>query len=386
MIKPKILYLLHNYNNLSGTEIHVKALERLLADCFDIWLVYPQDKCIHVKHREKISIYETENVSFPVTPFRLPKIEKIVIQIFKEINPDICHIHHCMHWPLSIIELSTSLCTRAVITFHDFYTLTPDFTMRHVTDQYDLISAKYAQKIFRQDISEYLLERRRYLQRSISKLHHRIVPSRFLVPLFQQFFSGEYTIIEHGIAPYTVLKKKSSSDHIVNIGYIGGLLPQKGIGTLLRGFPMIRKTRKDVALKVFGSSDVFTLSDEQRQYFEKEGIVFFGAYMQEDLPNIIAEIDIGIIPSEFRETYCLTLSEFWRGGVPVIASKIGALEERIVAGHNGDFFAPGSPEDLSKTVLDILSHNLYKQWEINQPRLESDMALEYKKLYMNILE
>lgn len=59
--------------------------------------------------------------------------------------------------------------------------------------------------------------------------------------------------------------------------------------------------------------------------------VHHGEYRPENLPEIIAQIgpELALIPSIFPETYCYVLSECLWNGVPVLASRLGALEERI---------------------------------------------------------
>lgn len=52
-----------------------------------------------------------------------------------------------------------------------------------------------------------------------------------------------------------------------------------------------------------------------------------GVYSQGQLPQILENIDVGIIPSVFPETFSIVLSEMWQGKVATAVSDIGALGE-----------------------------------------------------------
>jgi len=78
----------------------------------------------------------------------------------------------------------------------------------------------------------------------------------------------------------------------------------------------------------------------------------------DELRKLIGQIKphLALIPSRAPETFSLVLSEMWESGIPVLASRIGALEERI-SQHGGGFliddFTSASAWELALT--DILN-------------------------------
>lgn len=58
-----------------------------------------------------------------------------------------------------------------------------------------------------------------------------------------------------------------------------------------------------------------------------------------------------LMPSICYENFPLTLVEAFASGLPVIASRIGAMAELIEDGKTGLLFEPGSAEDLAKKVM-----------------------------------
>ena len=77
----------------------------------------------------------------------------------------------------------------------------------------------------------------------------------------------------------------------------------------------------------------------------RAGMRFFGTarvhlrmdYPRDELPELIRQLapDLALIPATVAETFSYTLSELWSLGVPVLATRLGSLAERIRDGENG---------------------------------------------------
>jgi glycosyltransferase involved in cell wall biosynthesis len=82
-----------------------------------------------------------------------------------------------------------------------------------------------------------------------------------------------------------------------------------------------------------------------------------------------------IMPSEWYEAFPLTLTEAFAHGLPVIASRLGAMAEIVQDGVTGLHFSPGSAEDLAEKL----------RWAVSHPsklKAMGDKArLEYEKRY-----
>lgn len=94
----------------------------------------------------------------------------------------------------------------------------------------------------------------------------------------------------------------------------------------------------------------------------KEGEVFFGRsgvdvilqYEREELPGILAGIGphLAALLSVVPETFSYTLSEMQQLGIPVVATRVGSLEERIIDGETGWLIDPdaGSLVEIIKQL------------------------------------
>ncbi len=63
-----------------------------------------------------------------------------------------------------------------------------------------------------------------------------------------------------------------------------------------------------------------------------------------------------VMPSEWYETFGMTIIEAFCHGLPVIASRLGAMAEIVEDGVTGLHFAAGDPQDLAAKVRWARAH------------------------------
>ena len=80
-------------------------------------------------------------------------------------------------------------------------------------------------------------------------------------------------------------------------------------------------------------------------------ITFLGHLSAEKISTFYNRIRLLIVPSISFETFGLVIAEAMAHGVPVIASRIGAIAEIIKEGVNGSFFEPGNQFDLEDRIM-----------------------------------
>ena len=81
-----------------------------------------------------------------------------------------------------------------------------------------------------------------------------------------------------------------------------------------------------------------------------------GRFPRAALPDILAQVDLLVIPSRCFETYSLAAREALLAGVPVVASGLGALPEVIEDGVNGYLVPPGDVAALSQALGQAVAH------------------------------
>ncbi len=105
-------------------------------------------------------------------------------------------------------------------------------------------------------------------------------------------------------------------------------------------------------LLIFGFVDP-AVADEVR---EMPGVELRGGYPPGELDRLLAEVDVGIMPSIWEEAYGYAGVEFLAKGIPVIATAIGGMVEYTREGQTGWLNHSRSPEELARIMLDVIEH------------------------------
>ena len=137
------------------------------------------------------------------------------------------------------------------------------------------------------------------------------------------------------------------------VAFVGRLLDGKGTETLVAAWRHL----PSVKLKVVGDGALRPKLEAIAQS-ERLNIEFTGTQNREDVLNTISDAELLIIPSEWYEGFPMVVAESFACGTPVLASRIGSLEELIDEGITGRKFIAGDPEDLARAVRIMLEDEM----------------------------
>lgn len=362
---PKILFLQHRYFNRAGTEQHSRLLAAKLRGVCTVHtiaiepLADGRQEIVLIKDEQQSAGWPVPSLPFP----EVPKVDATYERIFKDIldqeKPDLVHVHHLLHWPLHILEEVRRLGLPIVYTLHDYYALSPEYTLQSGTIP---------------DHTSYYQERLVYFGELLQSVTC-IAPSKYVADRYRESLPVHASIIPHGIEPISVTKEAQRRERA--FGYIGSFLPQKGFDLMLRAFQRYRDTGGTLKLHLFGGTLPFSV----------QGVECHGAYDAKDLGQIMSHLSVGIVPSRFPETFCLTLSELWAGGAYVIASDQGALHERLLqAGPAaGTTYASHDMFALAQCMHDVEALKPWQSLQTTPVRTAQEMCDDYIKLYHDIL-
>ena len=144
----------------------------------------------------------------------------------------------------------------------------------------------------------------------------------------------------------------------VVIGYLGRLVPKKGIDVLIKAFALVHQRYPKAVLTLIGGNDDGSYRDMEAEYRElaaslgvADSTYFVG--FQEDVPNWAIDLDINVLPSIEPESFGRVLIEAGSLGVPSVTSAHGGAMSVVKEGETGLLAAPGSVEALADALCEL---------------------------------
>ncbi|PID74101.1 MAG: hypothetical protein CSB33_00285 [Desulfobacterales bacterium] len=137
--------------------------------------------------------------------------------------------------------------------------------------------------------------------------------------------------------------------------FIGRLSVEKGARTLLDAWRLWGKDAPGLLIIGDGPERGGLEADVHRAGLGRR-IRFAGYLSTADVMAELARSRLLVLPSLSFEGFPMTVREAFSAGVPVAASRLGALPDIVREGRTGLLFRPGSPEDLRHTLARIWHH------------------------------
>ena len=131
--------------------------------------------------------------------------------------------------------------------------------------------------------------------------------------------------------------------------FVGRLLEGKGTETLLSAW----RTLKEYKLKIAGDGALRgRLEGMAREW--SLNVEFLGSLDRGAVLAAISRAAVLIVPSEWYEGFPMVIAEAYACGTPVLASRIGSLDELVLENETGSKFAAGDPADLAAALRSML--------------------------------
>jgi glycosyltransferase involved in cell wall biosynthesis len=187
--------------------------------------------------------------------------------------------------------------------------------------------------------------------RAVTEADALVVPSRFVADYFRDIRGpgSQVHVIPNGITLDTGVKqaRERPLEGPLHLASLGALTPHKGAHVVVEALRMASPLSARYTL-FGGITQPYTC--ELREVAKRvEGLEMriYGPYEPASLPALLADVHALIIPSVVWETFSIVAREAMCCGVPVIASRLGALPEAVREGENGLLFTAGSSSELA---------------------------------------
>ena len=370
----KILYLIHQFypEFYTGTEKFVLNLSRMMQKAGNrvkvITYSFYEDS-FYDQRRGEILCKEFLYNGIPILAIKhkqLPDdihhaigntaITEIADDLIRMEQADIVHIGHTMRVG-ALAQALKPLGIPYILTLTDFFLACPKVNL--VPSRQALCSGpeqgEACGKLCPELQSDYIQQRLEFAKNILLNARMLVAPSAFVAGVFMREFPGlAVKVVHHGLS-FERLKRNQRTyargDRIV-FCYAGSFNPHKGTHVLVEAFKRLNPS--NAVLKIYGSGPNEAYVKSLTSMAVTNGnIEFCGVFPESQAGEVLSNVDVVVVPSLCYENYPMTLHEALACNIPVIATNLGGMAEKIKDGFNGFLFKMGDSRHL-QTVLEAI--------------------------------
>ncbi|MCG8606692.1 glycosyltransferase family 4 protein, partial [bacterium] len=149
------------------------------------------------------------------------------------------------------------------------------------------------------------------------------------------------------------------------IGFVGTLKPWHGVESLLQAFQLVNSERTHTHLLIVGEGPARKeLEQYTREHGMSKAVTFAGEVTHDEIPGYISAMEITVAPYVPNDNFYFSpikIFEYMAMDKPVIAGKLGQIEEIIVPGKTGILFEPGNRDQLKKALEKLVDDSQLRQ-------------------------
>ena len=165
--------------------------------------------------------------------------------------------------------------------------------------------------------------------------------------------------------------------------YLGRLAPEKLVGTVLAAWKLLPFA---VPLLIVGDGPDRAELEAEAVKSALSSVRFLGRLPRDQALAAVRGAKFLVFTSGWYESFGMTIAEAFACGTPVIASRLGVMEEIVADGRTGLHFNPGDPNDLAKKVEWAWTHPDEIRGMGNAARKEFELKYTAERNYPTLME
>ena len=324
--------------------------------------------------------------------------QQVVRGLLARYDIGLVHIRHIAWHGLSLPAICRALDIPSVFSFHDYYALCPSVTLLDTQWRFhepeDDGGAPRQSPLWPGNVMAETREGRHawrsMMAAALEPCSAFVTTSRDardrLLRGLPSLHGRRFDTIEHGrdfpdCVPYPVVPSQP-----LRVLVLGDYQRHKGSGLI----------EAVLDLDVHGLVEFHVFGKGARDR-ARPGLVAHPTYRREGIAELAAKIrpQIAAVLSIWPETYSHTLTESWAIGLPVLATDLGAVGERLAA-HGGGWLVPAAPEPILRELTRIagtpaeveeraLQVHAWQRRHCGTPEV-ARMAEAYDEIYTGLLD
>ena len=348
--KTKVLSfnVFYHPQSFGGATIVAEQLNKLLADeeAYEIYAVttlpmkswLPSYSVIRYEYG-KVTVFGVAVPSEDAAAHENPRFDAVVKDIIELVQPDIAHIHCIQSMGVGMVDICRKAGVKTLVTLHDAWWICPN---QFMLDENEVFREQWNTED----------ERSKTIARALSKIDMLLAPSKYFAELHERTLGRDVLVNKNGVTrPLGQISKRKKD--VIRFGYVGGKTKIKGVHLILEAFRKHRFPNTELVvvdnLLNLGARSFFDNDFDGVERFRIEP-----AYSQDTIDHFFSEIDVLLFPTQWKESFGLTVREAVLRDVWVIATDAGGVSEDIIDGENGTIIPFDSGvEELSRAIAEV---------------------------------
>jgi len=244
--------------------------------------------------------------------------------------------------------------------------------------------------------------RRRWMREALAAADALVAGSQFLadsygslgwVPVGKSIRVIPYGIETDGLAAVAASRGERAARTPLRCGIIGSLMPHKGAHVAVAAFAGIAP--EEATLYVWGDPAADPAYAQRLRALASPSVRICGRFPEGGEAAVLAELDLLLVPSLGLESFGLVAREAHAAGVPVLASRRGALSELFVdgdaradhGGAGGALVEPDDPDAIARWVRRLTAEpEMLARWRRTpRPKSMDEHAEEIEAVYAEVM-
>jgi glycosyltransferase involved in cell wall biosynthesis len=307
-------------------------------------------------------------------------------------RPDFSHSQSCYLLTASTLEAARRAGLPTVVTLHDYWFLCPRITLlrsngrrcvgmatpadctwclmgeRRRYKLVELAAAKIRKPRLQgssatgplrwpldRRLWKTVADRRAYLDAMLGEVDQILIPAPLALELLlaRGFSPERLRLMPYGLdlGAWRGLPRVPA-DGALRIGYLGQVVPHKGVHLLIEAFRRLSTATRPAELRIHGDE---TASPQYAERLRRLAaghprIRFAGRYDNREVEGILSGLDVVVVPSTWFEVWPVVIMEAFAAGVPVVASRLPNLQDQVRDEVDGLLFTADDVSDLARQL------------------------------------
>ena len=344
------ILICHNTYQIAGGEDTVVAAEQALLK----------------KHGHEVKLYQVSNDKIEgiipkiQTALQISYSEKAKQELTEQLiqfSPDIVHFHNT--FPLltpSVYDACIEASIPSIQTLHNYRTICPGALLMRdgkicekciTSSAYNAVKyGCYRDSSLQTLAVAHLVNQHRAKDTWNQKVTRYIALTQFAKNKFSEAgFTPSLIRVKPNFIELNELPKPSNKQSFAL--FVGRISEEKGIQTLISAFE-----KNGIPLKVAGDGPLL----ESLINSSPNNIEILGRQNTEEIYKLMRKAQFMVMPSQWYEGFPMVIVEAFAHGLPVLCSKLGAMEEIITDNETGVHFTSGDTEELSHKANELFNN------------------------------